>query len=45
MKDFMSFGWVLPWGNDGRGTVIKLWPFVGLAIIVVLMLAHHWFMA
>lgn len=26
--------WTLPWGNDGRGTKVYLWPFVGVAIVI-----------
>jgi len=26
--------WTLPFGNDGRGTRVYLWPFVGFALIM-----------
>jgi len=41
MKDFMNFHWVLPFGNEGRGTKVYLWPFMGLAVFILLTLVHY----
>ena len=32
----------LPFGNDGRGTRVYLWPFVAVGIFVVITLIHYW---
>ena len=37
-KAFKELGWRLPWGNDGRGMVIYLWPFVGVGLFVLAVL-------
>lgn len=31
---FMDIHVTLPFGNDGRGTKVYLWPFVGVAVIM-----------
>lgn len=33
---FMDIHWTLPWGNGGRGTPVYLWPFVGVAVVLLL---------
>jgi len=32
--------WLAPWGNEGRGTPIYLWPFVVFAIFLALILVY-----
>lgn len=34
-QKFMEIHYLLPWGNDGRGTKVYLWPFVGVTIILI----------
>jgi len=39
---FMDIHYTLPWGNDGRGTRVYLWPFVGVAVFLALTGLHAW---
>ena len=36
-----GFYLTLPWGNDGRGTRVYLWPFVAIAIFLAATLIHN----
>ena len=32
---FMNIYWTLPFGNDGRGTRVYLFPFVGVLVTIL----------
>ena len=36
-KKFMEIHYLAPFGNGGRGTKIKLWPFVFVAVMAIAM--------
>lgn len=42
IKQLMEIHWTLPFGNEGRGTKVYLWPFVMVTAVSILAPVINW---